>query len=468
MQRSMKTRTLKTVKAALSCFMSASLALYMPVMAYAQPYNLETGSITVNSDASGNRTVSQDNGVQDHPETSETVITSNNNVTNHTVTINSSGTGDNAAEVTLQNVNINTGSNGGAAVSTNGSGDVNIELNGSNTLQSGNQRAGLEKGSTGNLTIQDDNNADSAAGSLTATGGNSGAGIGGGYMGGGRTITIEGGTVTAIGGNTGAGIGGGYQRGVQYVSIEGGTVIAIGGNTGAGIGCGRSCVGSANITISGDAVVAVAGGAASERFGCGAPIGDSGKSNGDQGNSLAPNTDNLNDTGRMIIFEPGTTAAEIRAFLNSEPAAQGLSNSASSFANAPQTAENSTRADEATSTAPATDQDTDAAFNAAVDMQIDDLLRQLYSLLETGRLDEANALIAKGFVINAGTHKGFDRVTLEKLGELSRAGVAVTINFTYAGVNYSVTIPAKTEIDPASLGDENGYCGLLNLMKYFG
>ena len=101
-------------------------------------------------------------------------------------------------------------------------------------------------------------------------------------------------------------------------------------------------------------------------------------------------------------------------------------------------------------------------------MQIDDLLRQLYSLLETGRLGEANALIAKGFVINAGTHKGFDRATLEKLGELSRAGVVVTINFTYAGVNYSVTIPAKSEIDPASLVDDNGYCGFLNLMKYYG
>ena len=116
----------------------------------------------------------------------------------------------------------------------------------------------------------------------------------------------------------------------------------------------------------------------------------------------------------------------------------------------------------------ATATDTDAAFNAAVDKQIDDNLKQMYSLLESGRLGEANALIAKGFVVNADTHKGFDRVTLEKLGELSRAGVAVTVNFTYSGVHYSITIPGKSEIDPASLIDENGYCGFLNLLKYFG
>ena len=151
-----------------------------------------------------------------------------------------------------------------------------------------------------------------------------------------------------------------------------------------------------------------------------------------------------------------------------DPVNPGPVNPSSNIANTIQTAENSIRTDEATSTAPATKQDTDAAFNAAVDIQVDDLLRQVYSLLETGRLDEANALIANGLIINAGTHKGFDRVTLEKLGELSRAGVAVTINFTYAGVNYSVTIPARSEIDPASLIDENGYCGFLNLMKYFG
>ena len=119
------------------------------------------------------------------------------------------------------------------------------------------------------------------------------------------------------------------------------------------------------------------------------------------------------------------------------------------------------------STAVVSDGDADAAFFAAVDMQIDDLLKEFYSLLAAGNLDAAKALLEKGFVINAGSHKGFDRATLEKIGEMSSAGIAVTVNFTYGGASYSVTIPGNSQINPAALVDENGYCGFLNLLKYF-
>ncbi|MCR5734603.1 MAG: hypothetical protein K6G22_08365, partial [Lachnospiraceae bacterium] len=110
----------------------------------------------------------------------------------------------------------------------------------------------------------------------------------------------------------------------------------------------------------------------------------------------------------------------------------------------------------------------DAAFFAAVNMQIGELLNEISALIAAGRVDEAYALIAKGLTINAGTHQGFDTATLAKLGEASRMGIAVKVNFTYAGTNYSVTIPGNSAIDPVTLADGNGYCGFLNLLKYFG
>ena len=102
--------------------------------------------------------------------------------------------------LTLKDVKIdvsNTGREnhaGKAALSVQGKGNVEIELDGENELKSGAYRAGLEKNnstSAGTLTLKDDNN---EAGSLTATGGFNSAGIGGGYLGDGKNITITGST----------------------------------------------------------------------------------------------------------------------------------------------------------------------------------------------------------------------------------------------------------------------------------
>ena len=150
---------------------------------------------------------------------------------------------------------------GKAALSVQGKGNVEIELDGDNELKSGTQSAGLEKTSTGTLTLKDDNN---EAGSLTATGGFNSAGIGGGYLGDGKNITITGGTVNVTGGdNGGAGIGGGAEGGGgNNITIKGGTVSATGGGYsgtgGAGIGGGSSGSGE-NITINGGKVTATGG-----------------------------------------------------------------------------------------------------------------------------------------------------------------------------------------------------------------
>ena len=148
---------------------------------------------------------------------------------------------------------------GKAALSVQGKGNVEIELDGDNELKSGTQSAGLEKNSTGKLTLKDDNN---EAGSLTATGGFNSAGIGGGYLGDGKNITITGGTVNATGNEDGAGIGGGSSGSGENITINGGEVTASGGDNwddcGAGIGGGNGGVGK-NITITGGTVTAAGG-----------------------------------------------------------------------------------------------------------------------------------------------------------------------------------------------------------------
>ena len=191
---------------------------------------------------------------------------------------------DKVLNLTLKDVKIDVSDTGGdnfefeddqrgkAALSVQGKGNVEIELDGNNELKSGKGRAGLEKTSTGTLTLKDDNK---EAGSLTATGGYNGAGIGGGNGDGAENITITGGTVTATGGSSGAGIGGGREgKGEnititggssgsgENITINGGEVTASGGDNwddcGAGIGGGNGGVGK-NITITGGTVNATGG-----------------------------------------------------------------------------------------------------------------------------------------------------------------------------------------------------------------
>ena len=156
---------------------------------------------------------------------------------------------------------------GKAALSVQGDGNVEIELDGDNELKSGVYKAGLEKTSTGTLTLKDDKKDDNKeAGSLKATGGQFGAGIGGGDSSSGKNITITGGTVTARGGKHGAGIGGGDYGSGENITINGGTVTARGGEWAAGIGGGgdgNGNVGSGeNITITGGTVNATGDGGA--------------------------------------------------------------------------------------------------------------------------------------------------------------------------------------------------------------
>ena len=121
----------------------------------------------------------------------------------------------------------------------------------------------------GNITIN--------GGTITATGGNNGAGIGCGKTTCGN-ISITGGTITATGGSNAAGIGGSTDTSCGTITISGGTVTATGGSSGAGIGsgCRQSSSSSCGIiTISGGTVTATGGsGSAGIGSGSNASCGD--------------------------------------------------------------------------------------------------------------------------------------------------------------------------------------------------
>ena len=202
----------------------AGIVVSSGIPAYAARWDIANGDITVKAgDAEGKNRVTQGETTK---EDTDTVITGKSE--EHTVTIDTS---EGNVDVTFDDLKIDVsgkvevdGSGDSpareskAAVTVQGGGDATIELDGDNKLKSGSCKAGLEKddemsedGETisGKLTIKDDND---TKGSLTAEGGEGGAGIGGGKESTGSNITIRGGTIKAVGGSNAAGIGDGAGR----------------------------------------------------------------------------------------------------------------------------------------------------------------------------------------------------------------------------------------------------------------
>ena len=242
----------------------AGIVVSSGIPAYAKTWNIADGDITVKgaSDESGNYNNVKQGEKDFEKDEGETVITGESD--KNTVTIDTSegnvdvtfddlkidvsgkkeGDGSGKTEVdgsgkTEGNVSDETEGDvsgdspvdaGKAAVTVQGDHDAAIELDGANELKSGSCNAGLEKNgneSSGKLTIKDNND---TKGSLTAEGGEDGAGIGGGYESGAGNIEITGGTVEAVGGEGAAGIGGGVYGPGRDIEISGGKVSATGGS----------------------------------------------------------------------------------------------------------------------------------------------------------------------------------------------------------------------------------------------
>ena len=258
--------------------------------AFADTYDLNTGSVTVETKANGITYVTQKDDKQvdgfarnknnevlnEHPDDTGVTITSDGKQTSNTITVETAK--DQTTDVTLENVHIevDTSKAKSGAIEIKGDGNTKLELNGDNTVMVKNgweeEHAAIEKADTygkGTLTIKDDVNDNGTAktgtdedttGKLLAGGYHGSAAIGGGRYSGDldlrdtSNITITGGEITAIAGcDGGAGIGGGYNGTGKNILIEGNAHVTAVAEDGAAIGGG---FGSGNsVTITDDAVV---------------------------------------------------------------------------------------------------------------------------------------------------------------------------------------------------------------------
>lgn len=275
--------------------------------AFADTYDLNKGSVTVETKEDGFTYVTQLDNTQtdgyarnknneilnEHPDDTGVTITSGGEKTSNTITVETAK--DQTTDVTLQDVHIETerswDNTGSAPIEIKGDGDTNLELNGNNTVLSGSSKhAGIEKADvngTGTLTIKDDLNDNGkeksgtdATGTLVAGGCYNGAGIGGGGYHDGKSyndtsnITITGGDITASGGTHAAGIGGGDGGTCKNIRIEGDAHVTAYAYDSGAIGSGYEPSGDSDITITDHATVEAA---SVEGSGIGQGINASGK-----------------------------------------------------------------------------------------------------------------------------------------------------------------------------------------------
>ena len=264
--------------------------------AFADTYDLNTGSVTVETKANGITYVTQKDDKQvdgfvrnknneilnEHPDDTGVTITSDGRQTSNTITVETAK--DQTTDVTLDKVHIevDTAKTKSGAIEIKGDGDTNLELNGNNTVLVKNdweeEHAAIEKADTygkGTLTIKDDLNDDNTPKDKdengNAVGGDTGKLVAGGYhdaaaIGGGGTddtactsnITITGCEITANGGTYGAGIGGGYSGDASNIRIEGNADVTAFGDSGAAIGSSYHARGNSDITITDHATVTAA------------------------------------------------------------------------------------------------------------------------------------------------------------------------------------------------------------------
>lgn len=287
----------KSVKQQLALRVLSTAALMAMVSsiataAFADTYDLNKGSVTVETKANGVTYVTQKDDKQEdgfarnknneilneHPDDTGVTITSYGKQTENTITVETAK--DQTTDVTLENVHIevNTTDAKSGAIEIKGDGDTNLELNGDNTVLTTNstaeEHAAIEKadayGKEGTLTIKDDVNDDGTAktgteadttGKLLAGGYHMAAAIGGGSLSyredslaDTSNITITGGDITAVAGNdSAAAIGGGCDGTGKNIRIEGNAHVTALAKSGAGIGGGTG--GGNSITITDNAVV---------------------------------------------------------------------------------------------------------------------------------------------------------------------------------------------------------------------
>ena len=289
----------RIVSAALALLLTAGI----PMAALAEEYDLANGNITVSADNSG-QYVSQEGGVTNEKQTTETVIKQADNTaaTGNTITIET--TGGAKAELTIEDLNVRSGNT--SAIDVKGSSEAEITLKGDNKLET--DDASVIHVSEGDVTITGDgtlyadnsihsdhakigsNHYEEMSGSIHITGNaqvttgddrhdvgyGDGAAIGSGLNGNmsGDIVIDENANVTVSSSECGAGIGSGEdgEMSGNITITDNAEVVSTSGYDGAGIGSGEDRKMSGTITIDGNAKVT----AWSERQGAGIGSGENG------------------------------------------------------------------------------------------------------------------------------------------------------------------------------------------------
>ena len=511
----------KVARELLGVLVSAIMLLQFPIYALAETYHIEDGDITVHATDSEQKV---EQGGQEFVDNNPVITNEANAASDNHVSITADA--GSTAHVTISNVSI---ASSVAAIQTYGDGSVEIKLVGDNHVTSGDTYAGIEKDNNGSLTISSDSindyleatggrrgagigghdgqNVDDiiiTGGNIIADGGQYAAGIGGGYGGDGTNIKISGGTINATGGQYAPAIGGGNSGDGTNIKISGGTVTATGGFQGSGIGSGSNGIASGitisggtvtatggkcypgiggyyyngNVIISGAATVNASGGAGDDDFGAGAAIGTAGScdlSTGQPipipGTDVAPDISGLDDTGRINIYPAGTTIAQmsttqptttyIRTVIPPNPSGQNDKVTVNDNNNNAGDPNNNVTSD----TAPV---DEAHAFVASTDAKLQEHINKILALINSGKIAEANALIANGILLDTGRWYTFNKDTCTLIEKASQLGIKVTLHYEYDHTKYSTTIPARTMISPVSLCNADGFVGFMNFYKYYG
>ena len=272
----------RIVSAALALLLTAGI----PMAALAEEYDLANGNITVKADNSG-QYVSQEGGVTNEKQTTETVIKQADNTaaTGNTITVET--TGGAKAELTIEDLNVSSGNT--SAIDVKGSSEAEITLKGDNKLETDDASViHVSEGHvtiTGDGTLYADNDPDSdhakigsnvredMSGSIHITGNaqvrtgddrhdagsGDGAAIGSGKNGNmsGDIVIDENANVTVSSSQCGAGIGSGEdgEMSGNITITDNAEVVSTSGYDGAGIGSGEDRKMSGTITIDGNAKV---------------------------------------------------------------------------------------------------------------------------------------------------------------------------------------------------------------------
>lgn len=289
----------RIVSAALALLLTAGI----PMAALAEEYDLANGNIIVSANDSG-QYVSQEGGVANEKQTTETVIKQADNTaaTGNTITVETSGGAK--AELTIEDLNVSSGDT--SAIDVKGSSEAEITLKGDNKLETNN--ASVIHVSEGDVTITGDgtlyadndpasdhakigsNVSEEMSGSIHITGNaqvttgddrndagyGDGAAIGSGKNGdmSGDIVIDENANVTVSSSECGAGIGSGEdgEMSGNITITDNAEVVSTSGYDGAGIGSGEDRKMSGTITIDGNAKVT----AWSEKQGAGIGSGENG------------------------------------------------------------------------------------------------------------------------------------------------------------------------------------------------